>query len=60
MSVLVISENLGLFVNNLNADDKYFLPNGESLPQSIQMRLSKKQKNFSRFFCAIYEIFIKF
>ena len=53
MSVLVISENLGLFVNNLNADDKYFLPNGESLPQSIQMRLSKKQKNFSRFFCAI-------
>ena len=49
MSVLVICEILGLFVNTLTADDKYFLSNSENLHQSIQMQLSKK-KTFFQFF----------
>ena len=37
MSVLVIREILGLFVNTLTANDKYSLHNMESFPQGIQM-----------------------
>ena len=37
MSVLVICEILGLFVNTLTANDKYSLPNMESFSQGIQM-----------------------
>ena len=33
--LLVISEILGMFVNTMIADDKYFLPNRENLPQHI-------------------------
>ena len=49
-SDLVIPEMLGLFVNTLAADDKYSVHSGENLPQPIQMKLSKKSKNFSEFF----------
>ena len=35
MSLLVISEILGLFVNTLAADDKYSLRKSENLPQPI-------------------------
>ena len=37
MSLLVICEILGLFVNTLTADDKYSLFNRENLPQRIQI-----------------------
>ena len=37
MSLLVICEVLGLFVNTLTADDKYSLFNRENLPQRIQI-----------------------
>ena len=43
MSLSVIYELLGLFVNTLTADNKYFLCNEKSLPQPIQMHLSKKK-----------------
>ena len=46
MSLLVMCEVLGLFVNTLSADDKYSLCNSEKLPQPIQMQLSKKHKFF--------------
>ena len=42
MSLLVICEIVGLFVNTLTTDDKYFLLNSENLGQPIQMQLSDK------------------
>ena len=47
---LAISEILGMFVNTLNADDKYSLCNREDLRQPIQTQFSKKQKIFSKDF----------
>ena len=41
MSLLVISEILGLFGNTLIGDDKYSLRNSENLRHPIQMELSK-------------------
>ena len=48
MSLLVISEILGLFVNTLTANDKYFLLN-RNLQEPIRTQLSKKQKVFVNF-----------
>ena len=48
MSLLVISEILGLFVNTLTANDKYFLLN-RNLQEPIRTQLSKKQKLFVNF-----------
>ena len=42
MSLLVISEFLGLFVNTMTAGDKYPVRNMENLLQPIQMQLPKK------------------
>ena len=50
MFLLVISEIVGQFPNILTADDKKSLSNTEHLPQSLQMRLTKKQKLLSPFF----------
>ena len=50
MSLLVIFEILGLFVNTVTVDEKYSLLNRKNLPQPIEMKLSKKQKRFSEFF----------
>ena len=50
MSLLVISEILGLFVNTLSSYDKYSLCNSENLWQPIQMLLAKKQKTYFEFF----------
>ena len=47
MSLLVICEILGHFVNTLTADDKYYLRNSEKLLKPIQMQLSKKLTKFS-------------
>ena len=46
MSLLVICEILGLFVNTLTAHDKYSIRNTENLSQPIQIQLSKKQNIF--------------
>ena len=48
--LLVICKILGLFGNTLTADEKYSLLNNDNLTQPIQMKLSKKQKNFLIFF----------
>ena len=59
MSLLVVSEILGLSVNALTADGKYYLCNKENSSQPIQMQLSKKD-NFFMMSCCIYQIYIKF
>ena len=46
----MISEIFELLVNTLTADDKYSLRNSEDFRQPIQVRLSKKQIFFSKFF----------
>ena len=53
MSLLVISEILGLLVNTLTSNEEYSPHNSENLRQPIQMQLSKKQiisLNFLRHF----------
>ena len=59
MSILLICDILGLFVNTLTTDDKYSLHNRTNLPQPIQMGLSEKQ-NRKIIFCWISEIYIRF
>ena len=57
MSLLVLSEIFRLFIHTFKANDKYSLPNGENLPQPIQMQLSKKYY-FVLIFCCKSEIYI--
>ena len=54
MSLLVIQKVLGLLVNTMTTNDKYFLLN--KLMQPIQMQRSKKEKKLSTFFFCIFEI----
>ena len=60
ISLIVICEILGLFVNTLIEDDNYCFHNKEHLWQPIQMQLSKKQKRFSEFFTAFLNFKSKF
>ena len=55
MSLLVIWETLGVFVNTLTADDKYNLGNCANFQLPITMQLSKKLKTFSQFFVPYLE-----
>ena len=50
--MLELCKILGLFVNTLTDDDKYSLLYRDNLTQPIQILLSQKRKNFSRFFSA--------
>ena len=43
------------FFNTLTADDKYSLISRDNWMETIQMRLSQKQKIFSEFFSAFFE-----
>ena len=49
MSLLVLCKILRLFVNALNADDKYPFLNGDNLTQPIQILVSQKEKCSSQF-----------
>ena len=55
ISLLVISEILGLFVNTLAADDEYSSHKSEKFSLANQMELSKKLKLFYQFFIAFLE-----
>ena len=44
LSLLVISEILGLFLTTFTVDDKFFLQNSKDLRQPIHMQLSRKEK----------------
>ena len=48
--MLVLRKILGLFVNTLSEDDRYYLLYKDNLLQPIQILLSQKQKTFSKFF----------
>ena len=56
----MIVEILGLFVNTLTADDRYYLVNRENLTQHIQMAFSKNQKTLSEFFSGSLKFRINF
>ena len=56
MSLLVISEILGLFVNTLTADDKQSCRNSKNLRQPIQMQWSKKDETFFEFFASFLKL----
>ena len=51
ISLLLIYEILGLFVNTLTRDDKHSPCNSENIPQSIQMQLSKSKEKNTSIFC---------
>ena len=55
MSLKVLDEILGVFVNTLIAEDKYPVKDCENLPLPIQMQLCEKRKTFSRFFLQFLE-----
>ena len=42
MSPLILGEILGVSVNTLTADEKYFVQDCENLTRPIQMHLSEK------------------
>ena len=48
LSLLVISEILGLSVNTLTVSDKHSLTDTDNLLPQIQVQLSMKQKTFSQ------------
>ena len=55
MSPLVLGEILGVFVNTLTADGKYFFQDWQNLQLPIQMQWSEKRKTFSQFFVPFHE-----
>ena len=59
-SPLVIDKILGVFVNTLPADEKYYLLNRDNLAQPIQMQLSQKQKTFSQFLFAFLKSILNY
>ena len=54
-SLLVRWKVLRLFVKKLTTDDKFSLLSRDSSNQTIQMRLSQKQKKFPHLFCAVFK-----
>ena len=54
MSPLVLGEILGVFAKTLTTDGKYPVKDCKNLQLSIQMQLSEKRKNVSRFFCFFF------
>ena len=58
--MLELCKILGLFVNTLTDDDKYSLLYRDNLTQPIQILLSQKRKNFSRFFSAFLKSTLNF
>ena len=59
-SLLLISQTIGQFVNIVTGDHKYSLCIREDLQPSIQMQLSKKQKNFPYFFAPFQKSTLNF
>ena len=55
MSLLVLGEVLGVYVNTLTANAKYLVQVCENLQLPIEMELSQKRKCFSEFFVPFLE-----
>ena len=53
----LIYKVLTLFLTTLTVDEEYYLLNRDNLTQTIQMKLSQKQKTFSQFFFFFFCVF---
>ena len=51
---------LRLFVNRLTVDEKHYVLNRDNLMQPIQIRLSKKEKTFLKFFLEFLKSILNF
>ena len=51
---------LRLFVNTLTVDEKHNLLTGDNLTQTIQVKLSQKQKNFREFLFVFLKSILNF
>ena len=58
--MLVLCKFLKLLVNRLTDDEKYSLLYRENFTQPIEMVVSQKRKNFSRFFSAFLKSTLNF
>ena len=58
--MLVLCKILGLLVNTLSDDDKYYLLYRDNLTQPIQILLSQKQKTVFQFFSAFLKSTLNF
>ena len=58
--LLVICKISRLFPTTMSADGKYSLLNRDNLTQPIQVQLSRKQKTFSKYFCAFLKSCLNF
>ena len=56
----MICNILRLFSNTSSADGRYSLLNTDDLTQPIQMRVSQRQRTFSRFFSAFLKSSLNF
>ena len=59
-SLLLICQILGPLVKTLAVNEKYPVYNGEYLMIPVQMQLSQKQKNFSKFFAPFLKFSLNF
>ena len=59
-SLLLTWKTSRLFVNTLNANDKYCILSRDNLMQPNQIYLSQHQKNVSEFVLCISQIYIEF
>ena len=55
MSLLLLPEILGAFLNTLTGQGKYLIEDCENLTLPIQMHLPEKRKKFSEFFVPFLE-----
>ena len=59
-SLLVIHKILRPFVNTLTVDEKPYLLTRDNLTQTIQIKLSQKQKTFFQFVLAFLKSILNF
>ena len=56
----MIQKVLRLFLNTLTAEERHYLLTKENLTQTIQIKLSQKQKSFSEFFIQFLKSILNF
>ena len=56
----MVHKILRLFVNTLTVDEKPYLLTRDNLTQTIQIKLSQKQKTFFEFFLAFLKSILNF
>ena len=59
-SLLVIHKILRLFVNTLTVDEKHYLLTRKNLTETVQIKLSEKEKTFFQFFFAFLKSILNF